>query len=169
MMLNFMFFFCVLEDGSIGPEMELKHFRHYPKKQNQSQGTSSDKHLLKPRAIYWFEWHAVHLLSIKSMWQISHAEHITSSKVCTHSARICNQMFMIFFLSMYFFLCILNMGVCKYLFVCVVGCTDMFILHVSVFVVVSCVADPQPLFINLLIIANSWRQKNPSWLKLCLL
>lgn len=140
-------FFCVLEEGSIGPKMELKRFYHFLKKQNQSQGTPSDKHLVKPRVIYWLDWRAVHPLSIKSMRQISYAERITSLKVCMHSACICNQIFMndFFFFLMYvvYFLCILNMGVCKYLFVCVAGGIDMCILHGSVFVVISYVAAPQ--------------------------
>lgn len=95
-------FFCVLEEGSIGPKMELKRFCHFLEKQNQSQGTPSDKHLVKPRVIYWLDWRAVHPLSIKSMRQISHAERITSLKVCMHSACICNQIFMndfLFFLT----------------------------------------------------------------------
>lgn len=130
-------FFCALEDGSIGPEMELKRFRHYPEKQNQSQGTPSDKHLLKPRVIYWFNWHAVHPLSIKRMWQISQAEQITSSNVCMHSARIYNQIFMNFFflVCIFFFLRILNMGVCKYLFVWrdAQTCSSFMILSLSSF------------------------------------
>lgn len=46
-----------------------------------------------------------------------------------------------FFMYVVIFLCILNMGVCKYLFVCVAGCTC--ILHDSVFVIISYVADSQ--------------------------
>lgn len=87
-------FFCVLKEGSIGPKMELKRFCHLLEKQNQSQGTPSDKHLVKARVIYWLDWRAVHPLSIKSMRQISHAERLTSLTVCMHSACICNQIFM---------------------------------------------------------------------------
>lgn len=77
-------------------------FRHFLEKQNQSQGTPSDKHLLKPRVIYWLDWRAVHPLSMKSMRQISHAAQITSLKVCMHSACICNQIFM----NDFFFKCV---------------------------------------------------------------
>lgn len=115
-------FFCVLEDGSIGPEMELKRFRHFLKKQSQSQGTPSDKHLIKHRVIYWLDRRAAHPLSVKSMRQISHSKQITSLKVCMHSACKCNKIFMndfFFYVCSYFSLYFKHGSV--QIFICLCG------------------------------------------------